>query len=66
VTLELFEQAPERVIFGSDWPHIRFEGLDIKPWVSHLLDLTEENQWLRERLFRENALELWGVNKEDN
>ncbi|KIL94099.1 tim barrel metal-dependent protein [Fusarium avenaceum] len=52
-----------RVVFGSDWPHTRFEGLDVKPWVSHLLDLTEGNQWLRERLFRENALELWGVDK---
>ncbi|KAH7151147.1 hypothetical protein DER46DRAFT_689923 [Fusarium sp. MPI-SDFR-AT-0072] len=37
--------------------------LDVRPWVSHLLDLTEGKQWLRERLFRENALELWGVNK---
>ncbi|KAI6758514.1 hypothetical protein HG530_010754 [Fusarium avenaceum] len=63
VTLEFFEEVPERVVFGSDWPHTRFEGLDVKPWVSHLLDLTEGNQWLRERLFRENALELWGVNK---
>ncbi|KAF5534625.1 TIM barrel metal-dependent hydrolase [Fusarium phyllophilum] len=63
VTLELFEQAPKRVVFGSDWPHKRFEGLDVRPWVSHLLDLTEGKQWLRERLFRDNALELWGVNK---
>ncbi|KAI1024954.1 hypothetical protein LB504_009677 [Fusarium proliferatum] len=63
VTLELFEQAPKRVVFGSDWPHTRFEGLDVRPWVSHLLDLTERKQWLRERLFRDNALELWGVNK---
>ncbi|KAF5682134.1 TIM barrel metal-dependent hydrolase [Fusarium circinatum] len=63
VTLELFEQAPKRVVFGSDWTHTRFEGLDVRPWVSHLLDLTEGKQWLRERLFRDNALELWGVNK---
>ncbi|KAF4457237.1 hypothetical protein F53441_801 [Fusarium austroafricanum] len=62
VTLELFEQAPKRVVFGSDWPHTRFEGLDVRPWVSHLLDLTEGKQWLRERLLRDNALELWGVN----
>ncbi|KAI7767395.1 hypothetical protein LZL87_010723 [Fusarium oxysporum] len=60
VTLELFEQAPKRVVFGSDWPHTRFEGLDVRPWVSYLLDLTEGEQWLRERFFRENALELWG------
>ncbi|TVY74961.1 4-sulfomuconolactone hydrolase [Fusarium oxysporum f. sp. cubense] len=35
VTLELFEQAPKRVMFGSDWPHTRFEGLGVRPWVSH-------------------------------
>ncbi|KAM5370031.1 hypothetical protein ACJZ2D_008714 [Fusarium nematophilum] len=63
VTLELFNVAPKRVVFGSDWPHTRFDGLDIKPWVSHLLDLTEGNETLRNNLFRHNARELWGVEK---
>ncbi|KAF5579581.1 TIM barrel metal-dependent hydrolase [Fusarium subglutinans] len=63
VALELFEQSPKRVVFGSDWPHTRFEGLDVRPWVSHLLELTEGKQRLRETLFRDSALELWGVHK---
>ncbi|KAL4876420.1 hypothetical protein BJY04DRAFT_231596 [Aspergillus karnatakaensis] len=61
VTLELLKQAPDRVVYGSDWPHTRFDGLDIKPWVTHLLDLTEGNKSVREKLFRDNARVLWGV-----
>lgn len=60
LTLELFKEAPTQVVFGSDWPHTRFDGLNIKPWVNHLLDLTESDQRMRERLFRDNARVLWG------
>ncbi|KAF5530798.1 tim barrel metal-dependent [Fusarium mexicanum] len=58
--LELFEEAPSRLVYASDWPHTRFEGLDIQPWTSHLLDLTKGNVELRNRLFRDNVKELWG------
>lgn len=61
LTLELFKEAPTQVVFGSDWPHTRFDGLNIKPWVNHLLDLTNGDQKMRERLFRNNAHVLWGV-----
>lgn len=63
MTLELSSEAPTQLVFGSDWPHVRFDGLDIKPWVHHLLDLTEGNQEMRERLFRDNACVLWGAEK---
>ncbi|PNY26098.1 4-sulfomuconolactone hydrolase [Tolypocladium capitatum] len=59
VARELFRVAPSRVVYGSDWPHTRFEGLNIEPWNAHLLDLTEGNEELRRKLFRENARELW-------
>ncbi|KAF4951955.1 hypothetical protein FGADI_7071 [Fusarium gaditjirri] len=62
VILELFKTAPSRLVYASDWPHTRFEGLDIKPWTSHLLDLTKGNVELRNQLFRDNAQELWGGN----
>ncbi|KAK7756209.1 hypothetical protein SLS62_001802 [Diatrype stigma] len=61
MTLELFREAPTQLVFGSDWPHVRFDGFDITPWVHHLLDLTDGNQEMRERLFRDNARVLWGV-----
>jgi predicted TIM-barrel fold metal-dependent hydrolase len=62
--LELFRVAPSRLVYASDWPHTRFEGLDIKPWTSHLLDLTEGQEKVREGLFRDNAMVLWQA--EDN
>ncbi|KAJ6441612.1 tim barrel metal-dependent protein [Purpureocillium lavendulum] len=56
---ELFRAAPSRVVYASDWPHTRFEGLDIRPWNAHLLDMVGTNLDLKRRLFRDNALELW-------
>lgn len=49
-----------RVVFATDWPHTRFEGLDIRPWIrTVLLDLCQEDEALIERVFRGNAEELW-------
>ncbi|EXK86418.1 hypothetical protein FOQG_09690 [Fusarium oxysporum f. sp. raphani 54005] len=59
IILEFSTAAPSRLVYASDWPHTRFEGLDIKPWTSHLLDLTGERTELRNKLFRDNAQELW-------
>lgn len=59
IILELLRVGPSRVVYGSDWPHTRFDGLDIKPWVEHLLDLTEGKEDVRQRLFTDNAVSLW-------
>ncbi|EXM20692.1 hypothetical protein V3481_016622 [Fusarium oxysporum f. sp. vasinfectum] len=59
IILEFSKAAPSRLVYASDWPHTRFEGLDIKPWTSHLLDLTGDRTELRNKLFRDNAQELW-------
>ncbi|KAK6821853.1 amidohydrolase [Apiospora arundinis] len=49
-----------RVVFATDWPHTRFEGLDIRPFIrTVLLDLCEKDEKLIERVFRGNAEELW-------
>lgn len=56
--LLLLETASHRLIFASDWPHTRFEGLDVKPFVSRCLDWAEEFD-AKDLLFRENAKELW-------
>ncbi|KAL2211614.1 amidohydrolase 2 [Sarocladium strictum] len=49
----------DRVVFATDWPHTRFEGLDIRPWMEKVLDWCEHNPQLRDRLFVDNAKELW-------
>lgn len=58
---EFFKVRPDRLVFASDWPHTLFEGLDIKPWMEHLVELVGEDDELRDKLFRENARRLWGV-----
>jgi predicted TIM-barrel fold metal-dependent hydrolase len=59
LVLELLRVAPSRLVYGSDWPHTRFEGLDIKPWTEHLLDLVHGDIELARMLFRDNAVDLW-------
>lgn len=53
----------DRVVFASDWPHTRFEGLDIKPFVRTVMEWCEWDEVLIERVFRGNAEALWDVEK---
>ena len=50
------------VVFASDWPHTRFEGTDVKPWVERCLEWCDGDEGLAERLFRGSAEVLWDVN----
>ncbi|KAF4461831.1 TIM barrel metal-dependent hydrolase [Fusarium albosuccineum] len=52
-----------RVVFATDWPHTRFEGLDIKPWMERVLDWCGRDDHLIQRLFKGNAEDLWDVPK---
>lgn len=47
------------VVFATDWPHTRFEGLDIKPWISTVLQWCDGDEELIKRLFRGNAEDIW-------
>lgn len=51
------------VVFATDWPHTRFEGLDIKPWMERVLSWCGDDEHLTERLFRGNAEDLWDVKR---
>lgn len=57
-----------RGVWASDWPHTRFEGVDVGPfvdacwrWCDELSGGRDEGTAYAERLFRGNAEELWGV-----
>lgn len=54
-------KGTSKVVFATDWPHTRFEGLDIRPWMEAILDWCEGDDFLIERLFRGNAEALWDV-----
>lgn len=62
VAKELIRLAGDsRIVFATDWPHTRYEGLDIRPWMETVLDWCADDDHLRERLFRGNAEDLWDV-----
>jgi predicted TIM-barrel fold metal-dependent hydrolase len=54
----LLKTAKHKMVFASDWPHTRFEGLDVKPFVSRCLDWAEEVD-AKDLVFRDNAKHLW-------
>jgi predicted TIM-barrel fold metal-dependent hydrolase len=57
---ELLKKAGDRIVFASDWPHTRFDGLDVRPFVERCLEWTS-NAGLTEQVFTLNARELWDV-----
>jgi predicted TIM-barrel fold metal-dependent hydrolase len=56
VARELLKVAGNRIVFATDWPHTRFEGLD----VEKCLQWTNE-AGLTEEVFSLNAKSLWDV-----
>ena len=48
-----------RVVFATDWPHTRFEGLNIRPFMERVVEWCGEDELLIERVFRSNSQELW-------
>lgn len=57
---ELLKKAGDRIVFASDWPHTRFDGLDVRPFVQRCLQWTQ-NAGLTEQVFTLNARELWDI-----
>lgn len=56
------KHAPERLIWGSDWPHVNMNGRTM-PNDADLLDLMLEwapDEKVRNRILRDNAHELFG------
>jgi len=62
VAKELIRVVPEKLVFASDWPHTRFEGLDVRPFVDRCLEWTEAAGMTKE-VFCLNAEELWDVER---
>jgi predicted TIM-barrel fold metal-dependent hydrolase len=47
-----------RLVWASDWPHTRFEGTDIAPFMNQLQEWCGEDEELKNLLFRDNAAEM--------
>jgi predicted TIM-barrel fold metal-dependent hydrolase len=50
-----------RLVFATDWPHTRFNGLKIQPFVQQCLKWCEDDPLLIQRLFQGNAEDLWSL-----
>lgn len=57
---EILQTRTDRTVFASDWPHTRFERLDIRPFIQTVLDWANEFDCV-EGVFSGNARKLWGV-----
>ncbi|KIW70751.1 hypothetical protein PV04_02992 [Phialophora macrospora] len=53
-----------RVVFATDWPHTRFNGLDITPFVEQCIQWCDHDEVLIDRIFRGTAEELWDVKEQ--
>lgn len=58
IALELLRVAPCRVIYATDWPHTRFDGLNIRPFTESCLRWCSSEPGLAERVFRLNTEEM--------
>lgn len=59
MTRMLLDVAGNRLVYATDWPHTRFENIDPKPFAEACLDWCDGDKRLINRLFRQNAEELW-------
>lgn len=57
---EILKTRTDRSVFASDWPHTRFERLDIRPFIQTVLDWATEFECVDE-VFATNAKTLWRV-----
>ena len=54
-------KGKSHVVFATDWPHTRYEGWDVRPWIRSVLRWCGDDDELAQRLFRGNAEDLWDV-----
>lgn len=60
IAKEILRVQNDRVVFATDWPHTRFEGLDIKPFEERCLEWAEEAGCV-DKVFSSNAKTLWSI-----
>lgn len=65
---DLADLSTDRIVFASDWPHTRYEGVDTLGWTRKVVDWCEAwgskrgpdaGQQMLDKLFKTNADRLW-------
>ena len=57
--------APQRLIYGTDWPHTRFEDIDSNRFAKTCLRWASKSG-IVDSLFRDAAIELWAAQHDLN
>ena len=52
-----------RLVFATDWPHTRFNGLRVEPFIQECFEWCSYDCVLIGRLFQGNAEELWATGR---
>ena len=56
---EILRRRPDRCVFATDWPHTRFDGLDVTVYLQELLDWCEAEGVDAKSICVDNAEELF-------
>ncbi|KAK4546819.1 hypothetical protein LTR36_001551 [Oleoguttula mirabilis] len=56
---ELVKLRPDRCVFATDWPHTRYDGLDVGPYLEAILDWVEQEGVPLQQVLVRNAEELF-------
>ncbi|KAM5475447.1 hypothetical protein MauCBS54593_001136 [Microsporum audouinii] len=59
--MEYMRVAPGRTVFATDWPHTRFDSVDVVPFIKACVDWCDGDQSMIQKLFQRNSEELWDV-----
>jgi predicted TIM-barrel fold metal-dependent hydrolase len=57
----LVQEAPDRVVYATDWPHTRFKDIDPVPFIEMCYDWCGPDDKIADKLFAKNAEHLWNV-----
>lgn len=58
---EIIRTRPDRCVFATDWPHTRFDGLDVVPYLEAIFDVIEAEGVPLRQVLVSNAEELFDV-----
>jgi len=63
---ELLRSRSDRCVFATDWPHTRFSGLDVGPYLEAILDWIEDEDVPLHKVLVENAERLFDAGQASN
>lgn len=58
---EIVRKRPDRCVFATDWPHTRFDGIEVGMYLEKILDWCEDEGADLKQILATNAEELFDV-----